>query len=309
MISIVIPLYNKAAYISQSIQSIVLPQDVPCEIVVIDDASTDDSLRIVRELAHPHLRIIQNSTNIGLSATRNCGIQAAKYDYIAFLDADDLWHSSFIPTVLGLIQQFPQAGLWGTAYWEDYGANHLRKTAKNLATLQPIYLENAFEYQCHQPLYCFSSIVIHRRVFAQVGGFNPQVTFAEDVEFNLRALAQFGLAYSPVEACYYRTQLQGQLTFTPIAQRGLPDFDAFEEAAQSDKRMKAYLDVNRYFLGLQLKKENQLLRARQIWAPIAPQNLTWKMRMLMRLPNSAMLSLQWIKQLALKLGVRFTSYS
>lgn len=309
MISIVIPLYNKADYLFETLQSIRVPADLTYEILVVDDASTDASLTVAQQFHDPHLRLIQHATNQGLSAARNTGIAAAKYDYIAFLDADDTWHADFLPTIISLINQYPQAGLWATAYWESYEGDRLRATAKNLHAQQSVYLPNAFDAQRFQPLYCFSSVVVHQKVFKEVGGFDPAIQFAEDVDFNLRALAAFGLAYSPHEACYYRTQLPGQITYTNLAHKGIPNFDKYEPKAQHIDGMKAYIDANRYFIGLLLKKEGEITRANQLWQPILSSHLTWKMRVMMQAPNAVIRLVQAFKQVVLKWGVRLTTYS
>ena len=98
MFSIIIPLYNKAPYIAKAIQSVAAQTYKEFELIVIDDGSTDESLEKLRVLStelgekNPEfiakLKIVEQQ-NQGVSNTRNNAVKLAKYDYIAFLDADD----------------------------------------------------------------------------------------------------------------------------------------------------------------------------------------------------------------------------
>lgn len=92
-VSVIIPTYNCGEYLTCAIQS-VLRQDVDLEIILIDDASTDGTEEVVKKLkessAYP-IYYIRNPKNLGVSASRNRGAEAAKGEYIAYLDADDWW--------------------------------------------------------------------------------------------------------------------------------------------------------------------------------------------------------------------------
>ena len=92
-ISVVIPLYNKRDYIERCLNSVIKQISIPEEIIVVDDGSTDDSAIIVSE-KFPQVTLI-HQLNAGVSAARNTGVLAVKYDYIAFLDADDFWSLIF----------------------------------------------------------------------------------------------------------------------------------------------------------------------------------------------------------------------
>ena len=91
MISIIIPVYNTAKYVGKCIESVINQSYKNLEIIIIDDASTDGSYDICKDYADTdrRIKIIHNENNIGLSGSRNVGIDISKGKYIAFVDSDD----------------------------------------------------------------------------------------------------------------------------------------------------------------------------------------------------------------------------
>lgn len=104
-ISVVIPLFNKADYLKQAIESVLGQSRRPQEILVIDDGSTDGGDRIVRDYASTVQLVCV--PHAGVSAARNRGIEMARGQLVAFLDADDVWKPRFVENVAGLLERFP----------------------------------------------------------------------------------------------------------------------------------------------------------------------------------------------------------
>ena len=103
LVSVIIPAYNCTKYIVDAIES-ALKQDVPMEIIVINDFSQDDLDSCMKKYSSDdRIRYIKNETNLGVSATRNRGIFEAKGEYIAFLDADDIWEKNKLKKQLELM--------------------------------------------------------------------------------------------------------------------------------------------------------------------------------------------------------------
>ncbi|MBC3758480.1 glycosyltransferase family 2 protein [Hyunsoonleella sp. SJ7] len=93
LVSIITPTFNSDAYIDQTIQSVLNQSQSNWELLLIDDASTDSTVETIKNYLkkHSNIKLIQNEKNHGTAISRNKGIEHAKGDYIAFLDADDLW--------------------------------------------------------------------------------------------------------------------------------------------------------------------------------------------------------------------------
>lgn len=105
LVSVVIPAYNCAKLITKALDSALI-QDVPMEILVINDCSTDDLDRVMQTyLVDPRVRYYKNETNLGVAATRNKGVALAQGEYIAFLDADDYWTGDKLKRQLKLIRE------------------------------------------------------------------------------------------------------------------------------------------------------------------------------------------------------------
>lgn len=92
-VSVIIPAYNAAGTVERAVRSVLCQSRTDFEVIVIDDCSTDATPEIVREIAaqDKRVRLVQNSTNLGVAASRNCALDAATGMWIALLDADDIW--------------------------------------------------------------------------------------------------------------------------------------------------------------------------------------------------------------------------
>lgn len=104
-VSVIIPAYQCAHTLRQAIDSALL-QEVPMEILVLDDCSGEDIEAIVKEYGEePRLLYVKNEKNLGAAATRNRGVSLATGDYVAFLDADDWWEKGKLKSQLALLSK------------------------------------------------------------------------------------------------------------------------------------------------------------------------------------------------------------
>lgn len=107
MISVVIPLYNKAHTITRSLTSVMRQEFTDFEVIVIDDGSTDNGRDIIlSNFQDSRIKVIPQQ-NAGVSAARNRGVTESHGDYIAFLDADDEWHPQYLSYIVRAISRYP----------------------------------------------------------------------------------------------------------------------------------------------------------------------------------------------------------
>ena len=116
LVSVVIPLFNKEDYIEETLASVVRQTYASIEIVIIDDASSDYSVDKAKNFLEKHNGrfsnvIIESRANTGQAGARNDGINLAKGDFVAFLDADDIWHSKKIELQVGFLKENPKVDL------------------------------------------------------------------------------------------------------------------------------------------------------------------------------------------------------
>lgn len=121
-VSVVLPIYNGAAVVSDAIQSIILQSYTDWELIIIDDGSTDDSLLIAEEYesSDPRIKVYQNPLNLGLAATMNRGVEIAAGDYIAVQEQDDMSVPSRLAKEVQILDAMPAVSLVsGIAEWLD----------------------------------------------------------------------------------------------------------------------------------------------------------------------------------------------
>lgn len=106
-VSIIVPAYNVAPWVEETLNSVKKQTFNDFECIIVDDKSTDNTAHIVRRICDSDIRfkLVKNKYNYGVSVSRNIGMNMAKGEYISFLDADDLWHPEFISTMLNIIQE------------------------------------------------------------------------------------------------------------------------------------------------------------------------------------------------------------
>ena len=183
--SVVIPVFNKEKYIKETILSVFNQTYDNYEIIIINDASTDNSLKIIEEVISDKAVIINNKNNLGLSASRNIGFEASSDKFVAFLDGDDVLGQNFLKEINELIINFPKESIFGTYYKENYDGKILYPkiniNKKLLGT--KFVVKNFFEANLRRLIITQSCLVFKKNIFDTVGLYNPKITFAEDIDF------------------------------------------------------------------------------------------------------------------------------
>lgn len=184
MFSVIIPLYNKSKYIQRAVESVLKQSFENWEIIVVDDGSTDDSYIKVADFQSEKITLIQQKNN-GVSASRNLAISLAKFNYIAFLDADDYWHPDYLYIMRKGIMQFPKSGIWGIGY-----SSNPKELCLNTGEFEALtdYFKNALWKTVFLP----SAVVMDKSFFNYQEGFKRYLKRGEDLDVWFRAIIFFG---------------------------------------------------------------------------------------------------------------------
>lgn len=253
--SVVIPLFNKEKYIKATLESVLNQTFEDFEIIVVNDGSEDKSLELVKSITDKRLKIYSNE-NKGLSYSRNYGVKKARSNFIAFLDADDLWLEDYLDCIKKLISFHPSSFIFATETisWFKKGKPNLSIKKNNCrATLIKDY------FKLKKNIFSYSSVVFHISVFDKVGYFNGKVNFGEEEEFTIKCFLNFDLVYCHEPKVYY-LQGQGDQLTSPNSgvNRIIPDYSKYLNENKSNHALKNYINFLHYKLVLLYKMENNL---------------------------------------------------
>ena len=226
--SVIIPTYNRGAILAEAIAS-VLAQDCPdLELIVVDDGSTDDT-RAMLERRFPQA-IYLHQTNRGPAAARNRGVAAARGDYIAFLDSDDLWLPGKIARERALFKVWPNACalagngsclLEGRTYRDDFFAHGQVVFSDH----KPRFHDWRIPIMTRGPTFAMSALTIRAKAVHRLGAtlFDPSLRFDEDWDMEFRLSQQCRILLYPEKACRCRIHDDGSRSFYSIPTRPKSD--------------------------------------------------------------------------------------
>jgi|GEM_PF-3399019 len=198
--SVVLPLYNKQESVVASIESVLAQSFREFELIVVDDGSTDDSLALVKAVHDERIRIIEQA-NQGVSIARNVGASAADADSIAFIDADDRWHSEFLSTIETLMNRYPNQESYASA-WQPWSRSALVPSALPGGPDAPLMIDYPRESRDDVVVH-ICSLVVKKSAFLEVGGFPAGVRIYEDQDFCCRLAERGPIVFSPLPLVYY----------------------------------------------------------------------------------------------------------
>lgn len=204
MISVVIPAYNAELFIRDAVQSILNQTIQQLEVIVVDDGSSDRTIAIVSEMMRDddRIRLIRNLHG-GVSCARNAGIEAARYEWIANMDADDLSVPHRLETLLNAAQAQPEVSVWGSYLLQtDKDGNPRNPIRKGVTTIDEF---NRLD-RTRELIDLYNTAAFYRREHAlEIGGFDPVFDSLEDADFCDRMAARFGaVLIVPEELILYR---------------------------------------------------------------------------------------------------------
>jgi glycosyltransferase involved in cell wall biosynthesis len=245
LISVIIPTFNRAHYVTGAVQSALAQRDVAVEIIVVDDGSTDDTrARLAPYVDRDQVRYI-DQPNAGAGAARNAGLRAARGEYVAFLDADDLWEPFKLSLQLAYLDQHPDVALVSTDFSgftdhetlaDSYIATFcyivwlrgrrfetiypLQEQFAWAGALIPAFSGDVFEAALEGYFTLTSTVMARRTCLETIGLFPEDTPTSEDWICYVRLARRYPFAYLDLPTAHYRVGHPDQLSgpvYRPIA--------------------------------------------------------------------------------------------
>jgi len=178
LISCIIPVFNGERYLKEALDSILAQTYRPLEIIVADDGSTDGTATVVSGYGDQIRYMFQ--ANAGPSAARNLGLSAVEGEFVAFLDADDLWRKEKLALQMVRFEIRPELDLCVTMV-QNFWVSELHQEEEQFR-----------KHRIMQPVPGYSSVTLlaRRMLFEKVGEFNDSLRHADDTDWFLRAVEQ-----------------------------------------------------------------------------------------------------------------------
>jgi GT2 family glycosyltransferase len=186
-VSVIVPTRNRSALLPTTLRSVLRQRDVDLEVIVVDDASTDDTPGVVAALGDDRLRMIRHEMPQGVSSARNLGVAEARADWLAFLDDDDLWAPDKLASQL-------QAARESGRDWVYTGAVVINSHDRIVRAQRPLPPDTIVTALLRYDAIPGggSNVVMRRTTWRQTGPFDTRLRSGEDWEMWIR-LAKHGL--------------------------------------------------------------------------------------------------------------------
>lgn len=211
LISVIIPTFNSARFLSKAIKSALEQSYQNIEILVVDDGSTDETERIVKkwQKKDKRIRYLKHKKQKGLSAARNTGIGASKGKFIAFLDADDIWMEDKLEKQIKKIKKGADL-VYSDAILIDEEGKKKKKTLWEEIKVMPRAGKDCLKFLFQKNFIVpASSLILKKEIFKKIGGFDERLRSVEDYDFCLRIVAQgCKISYLNSPTLFYRRSSQ-----------------------------------------------------------------------------------------------------
>lgn len=213
LISVIIPLYNKAKYIGRTLASVLGQTWQDFEVIVVDDGSTDDGGAVVQACGDPRVRLIRQA-NQGPGAARNRGIRLSAGSYLTFLDADDEWLPGFLKRAVDVLSDTDECPVFVTNHFLGEGADTYLEHHPNLPLRGHCALPTDAPPETVKAcidLFAQGAAVVRREVTDHLGGYCEGGTYGEDAYLWLRVLLNYPLCVceEPLLRLWYDSSVLG----------------------------------------------------------------------------------------------------
>ena len=205
-VSVILPTYNRAAASERAICSVLAQSLADFELLVVDDASTDDTADRCRAIDDPRITVHRQPTNGGVARARNAGIRGARGTYLAFLDSDDWWEPSKLERQVAALADLDES--WAMVYCGMKAIDAAGQTRVTRPTQRGDLAEAMLRENLIQP--GGSGPLMRRAAVPGVGLFDPALSAIEDWDYWLRLCQLYRIEVVPEPLCVYDDSDDGQ---------------------------------------------------------------------------------------------------
>lgn len=254
MISVIIPTYNCAPYLEECLESVFRQTRTDFEVIVVDDGSTDHTAQVLSKWEGRVRCIVQS--NAGVAAARNAGISQANGEFIAFLDADDLWEPDKLRLQMQVLEARPEAGL----VCSDFAIAEAdgRLTLSYFARATGYETGKVFARLVRDCFVFTSTVVMRRSVLDRAGEFDTSISYCDDYNLWLRAAHLAEVAVVPSVLATKRERPGNARPYTATAPRligalehlslQLPELSAVEQRTVAEEISRIEFALGRLLL-------------------------------------------------------------
>lgn len=279
-VSVIIPSYNHARYVCQTIESVLAQTLPPHEIIVVDDGSTDNTSEIVAPLLD-RIHYVRHA-NCGVAATRNAGARLASGDYLTFIDADDLWLPQKLELQVARFEADPKLGLVHCGLEEITATGEF--ICRRLDGMEGHVANEMLLWRRVTILGGGSTLMVPREVFDRFGGFDENLSTSADWDFCYRVARAHEVGFVPEVLLRYRLHPNNMHGNVRLTERDMMIVyaKAFSEARSSKDsavlriRRRSYANLHTVLAGSYFASGQYLNFARHAFKGLSmgPDNLS-----------------------------------
>lgn len=265
LISVILPTYNRAAFLPGAIESVLGQTYQDIELIIIDDGSTDDTEAVVAPFLNDQRTRYIRQMNAGAAAARNHGLSLRQGKYVAFIDSDDTWVRDKLEIQFEIMKYLPDAGIVCSDFssvdndgcrekshirsyfsvlddynlrYEDVFQHVMQQPVQGFGTDEKVYWGNIYETMIFGNIILTSTCLCREEVFKNAGDFDTRYGTLEDYDLFLRISRRFPIAFIDKPLVCYRysnDQLSGELHFEKLCANVIDIFKKNVEALKDEE--------------------------------------------------------------------------
>jgi glycosyltransferase involved in cell wall biosynthesis len=305
--SVAIPLYNKANFIQNCLESILKQTHKEFEVILVNDGSTDGCETVVEKFQDSRIRLVHQE-NKGASAARNKAISLAKHEWIALIDADDYWYPNHLEELQNTIEQFPRADVVCNNYEILLEKDYVKHPTFSIEyPLKAQYIKDYFKGSLIDPIALTCALCFTHSMFKKVDEFDIKIKSGQDIDLMVKFGLTATIAFNPKTSSRYIINSENNLAKTNSFTDRLYFISKYKREENKNSSLKAYLDVNRYALAIRCKLASNPLW-KEIIPEISPENLNYKQKILLRFPTKILISIKRFQNYLIDKGLYITPF-